>query len=126
MSQAPTVLVVEDDQFIRNIFVDILSEMGSPSFEANNGKEALNKLKSNQIDIVISDMKMPIMDGFQLLVHLKESHPDLPVIMITGFDDQYKREDAFAAGANAYLTKPFRIKDVVQTLTQMSKWVKKE
>jgi CheY-like chemotaxis protein len=114
-----TVLVAEDDDLIRNIFVEIIKGEGLNPLEAVNGQRALELLADHHVDIIISDMKMPVMDGFTLLLAVKKAHPEIPVIVITGFNSEYQEADALAAGADAYITKPFRVVDVAATLKQV-------
>lgn len=114
-----TVLVAEDDQLIRTIFVEIAKGEGFEVVEADDGQRALQLVMSRKIDMIISDMKMPLMDGFDLLVSVKKLHPEIPVTVITGFNSEYREEDALAAGADAYITKPFKVADVAATLQKM-------
>jgi CheY-like chemotaxis protein len=115
----PTVLVAEDDKLIRTIFAEIVEGEGFDVVEADNGQRALDIVTSRKIDMIISDMKMPVMNGFDLLVAVKKSHPEIPVTVITGFNSEYLEADAMAAGADAYITKPFRVDDVSETLRKM-------
>ena len=114
-----TVLVAEDDHLIRTIFVEIVKGEGFEVVEADDGQRALQLVTSRKIDMIISDMKMPLMDGFDLLVSVKKLHPEIPVTVITGFNSEYLEADALAAGADAYITKPFKVADVAATLQMM-------
>ncbi len=118
MTQA-TVLVAEDDSLIRTIFAEIAKGEGFDVVEADDGRRAYDVVTSRKIDMIISDMKMPEMSGFDLLVAVKKTHPEIPVTVITGFNSEYREEDALAAGADAYITKPFRVADIAAALTQM-------
>lgn len=119
MIPSTTVLVAEDDDLIRSIFVDIVKGEGFGVIEAADGQKALDLISSQTVDLIISDMKMPVMDGYDLLVAVKKDHPGLPVIVITGFNSEYKEADAMAAGADAYIVKPFKVTEVASTLNQM-------
>jgi CheY-like chemotaxis protein len=114
-----TVLVAEDDKLIRTIFVEIVKGEGFDVVEAEDGQSAFDLVTSRKIDMIISDMKMPEMSGFDLLVAVKKTHPEIPVTVITGFNSEYREEEALAAGADAYITKPFKVADVVETLRRM-------
>jgi len=114
-----TVLVVEDDHLIRTIFVEIVKGAGFDVVEADDGQRALQLVTSRKIDMIISDMKMPLMDGLELLVSVRKLHPEIPVTVITGFNGEYREADVLAAGADAYITKPFKVADVEATLQQM-------
>ena len=121
-----TVLVAEDDKLIRTIFVEIVKGEGFDVVEADDGQSALDLVTSRKIDMIISDMKMPEMSGFDLLVAVKKTHPEIPVTVITGFNGEYREDDALAAGADAYITKPFKVADVVGTLRRMYEKVQRQ
>jgi CheY-like chemotaxis protein len=114
-----TVLVAEDDSLIRTVFADIVRNEGFELVEADDGERALQIVNARKIDMIITDMKMPVMDGFDLLVAVKKAHPEIPVTVITGFNSEYREEEALKAGADAYITKPFKVADVAQTLQKM-------
>ena len=114
-----TVLVAEDDSLIRGIFVEIVKGEGFNVVEADDGQRALELVTSHKVDMIISDMKMPLMSGFDLLVAVKKAHPEIPVTVITGFNSEYREEEALAAGADSYITKPFKVADIAQALRQM-------
>lgn len=114
-----SVLVAEDDKLIRTIFAEIVAGEGFDVVEADNGQQALDLVTSRKIDMIISDMRMPLMNGFDLLVAVKKTHPEIPVTVITGFNSEYLEADAMAAGADAYITKPFKVTDVAETLQKM-------
>lgn len=126
MDPVAHVLVVEDDELIRAIFVDIIKSKGYSVLEASNGQEALKILSTRPINIIVTDMKMPVMDGMQLLRQVKKSYPDVPLIVITGFDSEYREQDAMAAGADAYITKPFKVEDVASSLQMVHQKIKEQ
>ncbi len=119
-----TVLVAEDDSLIRAVFADIVRNEGFDLVEVDDGERALQVVNSRQIDMIVTDMKMPVMDGFDLLVAVKKAHPEIPITVITGFNSEYRETEALAAGADAYITKPFKVSDVAETLRAMHKKVK--
>jgi CheY-like chemotaxis protein len=100
------VLVVEDDANLRELLSDTLDALGYRAFEAGDGIEALQKLKEEQIDLVISDIKMPGLDGVALLRKIRRYYPNLPVIFITGAASP---EIIGRASPDGFLAKPFRI-----------------
>jgi CheY-like chemotaxis protein len=114
-----SVLVAEDDKLIRTIFAEIVKAEGFAVVETENGQSALDLVASQKIDMIISDMKMPVMNGFDLLVAVKKTYPEIPVTVITGFNSEYLEADALAAGADAYITKPFKVTDISETLQKM-------
>lgn len=104
------ILVVDDSAAIRKILLRVLSQADLPInqiYEANDGVEALAALGANAIDLVLSDVNMPNMDGLELLTKIRGAGKDVPVIMITTEGSQAKVLDAVRLGANGYVRKPF-------------------
>jgi two-component system NtrC family response regulator len=102
-----TILVVDDEPNYQIILAELLRDEGFEVFTANNGLEALPIVKQTDLDLIISDMRMPGMDGIQLLAQVKEFNRDLPVILITAYADVEKAVEAMHLGAFTYLAKPF-------------------
>ncbi len=102
-----TVLIVDDEKNYPLILGEVLEEEGFEPLTANSGKEALGILESAEVDLVLTDMKMPGMDGIELLTRIKEIDPDLPVIMMTAHGTVEKAVEAMQLGAYTYLLKPF-------------------
>ena len=100
------ILVVEDDANLRELLIDTLDAIGYRTYGAVDGIEALQKLKEEQIDLLISDIKMPGMDGVALLKKVRRHYPHLPVIFITGVASP---EIIGRASPDGFLAKPFRI-----------------
>jgi CheY-like chemotaxis protein len=116
MAGEKTVLVVDDDQRIVNLLQETLEASGYQTVAALGGPEAMRQLTAHTVDAVITDIKMPGWDGITLLERIKESWPELPVIMITAYADQDIRQRAKTGGASGFLAKPFRIGDLQATL----------
>lgn len=102
------ILIVEDEKSIRNVLKNILLEESSTYTieEAENGIDALEKLKSNEFDLVISDIKMPKMDGIELLQKTLEIHPTATFLMISGHGDIETAVNSIKLGAFDYISKP--------------------
>lgn len=100
------ILIVDDDALVRKSLCELLSFEGHRCVAAGNGAEALMKLKESSFDILISDMKMPGMEGMELLRTAKRDFPDTAVIMITGFGSVDNAVAAMREGALDYITKP--------------------
>lgn len=109
MEKNAKILVVDDDEVIRNLLIDTLSSLGYQTWGAANGEEALAALNQKKVDIVITDIKMPKVDGVRLLKKIKEAQPDLPVLIITAYSFAYSQDQALKSGADGFLAKPFRI-----------------
>jgi len=119
------VLVVEDEPDSLEVAERILKHYGATVYTAANGKEALDVLRAVRPRFIISDLSMPVMDGWELLYRLKRDRPtlDIPVIALTAHAMMGDRERAIAAGFHNYLTKPLTpatfIKDLLRLLTDI-------
>jgi two-component system NtrC family response regulator len=102
-----TVLIVDDEKNYPLILSAILEEEGFETFTANSGHKALEILENTDIDLVLTDMKMPSMDGIELLERIKDKDQDLPVIMMTAHGTVDKAVEAMQKGAYSYILKPF-------------------
>ncbi len=104
--QKPHILIVDDELGPRESLRMILKDH-FPLLFATNGKEAVEKAKTDSVGLVIMDMKMPVMDGMEALRRMKEHNPYLPVIMVTGYGTIDTAVEAMKVGAFDYVTKPF-------------------
>ena len=102
-----TVLIVDDEKNYPPILSAVLEEEGFEALTAYSGEEALTVLKNSDVDLVLTDMKMPSMDGIELLGRIKEKNPELPVIMMTAHGTVEKAVEAMQKGAYNYILKPF-------------------
>jgi two-component system response regulator PilR (NtrC family) len=102
------ILVVDDEEMLRNLLVKILVKEGYDVDTAENGEEALDKLSQAPYDLLISDIKMPKMNGFELLKNVRSKYPLVGVIIMTAYGDSYSVKDALLLGADEYITKPFK------------------
>ncbi len=105
MKEDITILMVDDEERFRNTTKKILGKRGFQTILAANGQEALDKISQNP-DVVILDINMPGMNGHETLSRIRETHPDMPVIMLTGHGGQPSAEKALDQGAFDYLSKP--------------------
>lgn len=110
------ILLVEDDVSLREALSDTLTLHGYDVIQANDGQNALLKIKSNKVDLVLSDIQMQPMDGFELLHNLKQSNTSVPVIMMTAYGTIEKAVDAIRNGATDYLVKPFETEELIKLL----------
>jgi CheY-like chemotaxis protein len=111
------VLVVDDDANLRKMVTDVLSEVGNQTVEAVNGRDALDILKRNShFDLILSDLKMPEMDGYQLLSELGSDYPTIPVIIMSVHLTYSKRDDVLQKGAVDYLQKPFSTRELLRVI----------
>lgn len=105
-------LVVDDDKQMRLDLSEILSMEGYDVDSAGSGEEALELIKRDGYDIVISDLKMPGMSGMELLAHVKQLKPETRVIMITAYATIESAVEAMRRGASDYISKPFKINEI--------------
>ena len=106
------ILIVDDDESLREVLVDAVTNLGHQAIDACNGVEALDKFRESSFDIVLTDLKMPQMDGLRLLEEIKKLKYDAVVIMITAFPTVDSAVQAIKLGAYDYITKPFKIEEL--------------
>lgn len=101
------ILIVEDDQFLRDLFVMKLKKEGAKIIEAENGDEALNKVKLEMPDLILLDIVLPKLDGFEVLTRIKSDKTvsKIPVIFLTNLSQQDEIDRGLQLGANAYIIK---------------------
>ncbi len=113
-----TVLVVEDDFDLREALVDTLELAGIDAIEAEDGEAAIVRLKAHAVDMVVSDVNMPGMNGHALLDYVRQQLPGTPVLLMTAFGQVDKAVDAIRNGAVDYLLKPFEPEILINTIHQ--------
>lgn len=106
------VLIVDDEDYILVLLEEVLRILGYQPLAAANAKQALQILAMQPVDLVITDMEMPGMSGISLLHQVKESHPSIPVVLITGYGLERAARIAEECGADGFLGKPFHIEDL--------------
>ena len=100
------VLVVEDDRDLRQLFARVLQRSGYETLEAGDGQQALEVLEREYVDVIISDIMMPVMDGYELVRSLREADMKMPVLMITAKDAFDDMRLGFLSGSDDYMVKP--------------------
>ena len=111
--QPPRVLVVDDEASIRELLSKTLSMAEYDVDTAPDGRAAVERLRLGHYDLLIADLKMPGLDGLSLIREAKRLKSDLPVIIITGFSSESNAIEAVNLGVAGYLTKPFRVPQVL-------------
>ncbi|MBC2694761.1 MAG: diguanylate cyclase [Desulfobacteraceae bacterium] len=114
------VLIVEDDPCIRNSIHEFIGMAGYKSFEASSAEEALEILKTNTINVVITDIKLPGINGFELTELIKNNY-DTDVIVMTAYIDNYSYEEAINKGASDFVSKPIRFEELLLRLKRVLK-----
>jgi DNA-binding response OmpR family regulator len=104
---AAKILIVDDDPDIRELIRFYLAMEGIDVFEASNGEEALAELETRQADLVILDIMMPLMDGWELSRELRRRYKDIPLLMVTAKGESVHKVRGFHLGTDDYVVKPF-------------------
>ena len=120
-SSEKTILVVDDDKSILRTFTRILQKSGYDIDTAETGKEAMEKAESRQYDLALVDIRLPDMDGTDLLARLKTSLENTIKIMITGFPSLETGVKALDEGADAYLVKPVKPQELLLLIEEKLK-----
>ena len=113
-----TILVVDDEPNYLIILAEILRDEGFEVFTAQNGEKALEIARTTDLDLVLTDMQMPVMGGMELLRQVKTINRNLPVIMLTAYGEVEKAVAAMREGAFNYLTKPFKNDELIANITK--------
>ena len=115
------ILVAEDDAELRQLFCRVLTRHGFQPIGAADGVEALQVLERDYIDLIVSDIMMPQLDGYALVRGLRDSGSTIPVLMITARDGFQDMQFGFLAGADDYLVKPITVSYTHLTLPTNSR-----
>jgi len=107
------ILIVEDDDVVREVVSEILSKEGYSAFTARDGLDAIRMLMIEDMHLVLTDLKMPNADGIEVLRQAVKNNPDCAVIILTAYGSLDSALDALKEGAFDYLTKPFKIQEVL-------------
>ena len=110
------ILIVDDEKKIRHILQIMLEQNGYKTDEAANGEEALKRIKTYHYAMVITDLKMPVMDGMTLLREIKQMDPDYPVVVLTAYGSIDSAVEAIKEGALDFITKPFEEEKILITV----------
>ena len=114
-----TILIVDDEEIARTNMMHVLGKEGYACHGAGNGAEALEVMAREDIDLVVTDLKMERMDGIELLEQINRTAPEIPVIMVTGFATVSSAVDALKKGAAHYLGKPVNLDELRQTVKEV-------
>ena len=106
------VLIVDDQNGIRILLMEVFSSEGYNTFQASNGKLALEIVRNDEPDLVLLDMKIPGMDGLEILKHIKAINKEIKVIMMTAYGELDMIKEATDHGALMHFTKPFDIDEI--------------
>ncbi len=110
-----SILIVDDEEIIRDFLSEVLEEYELSV--ASDGDEAIERMKERSYDLVITDLRMPRVPGEEVVKFAKQSSPKTKVIIISGYSSLYTVSQSVSNGACAFLSKPFSIKELMQTVS---------
>jgi len=112
----PSILVVDDELLIRDLLYDFFQQQGWTIAVAESGERALEILRSRKIDLLLTDIKMPQMDGLALTQQVRSLYPQLPVVLMTGYPSVETAVEGLKAKVEDYIIKPFNINKLFKVL----------
>ena len=119
VEQQKRILVVDDEENARNALSRILTREGYEVASAGNGYEALNYLRGKEVELIITDINMPEMNGLTFLRELSKSHPESNVIMVTAYGEVESYFEAMNLGAFEYINKPVKIDELKKIIRKI-------
>jgi len=118
MDQTARILVVDDDENIRKVLVAILQDEGYKVESAGTARDGIEKSKKKFFNVALIDIRLPDMEGIELLSKIKDTTPKMRKIIITGYPTLQNAVDAVNRGASAYILKPFDVEKVLKTIRE--------
>lgn len=119
MSERERILIVEDDPLVREMVASYVGQLGFEATTAQQGREALERLRQESFTLLITDIKMPEMDGFELMRAVRSEFPEVHIIAMTGHGATYTFTDVVENGATDYLVKPFTLDEMRAKLNRV-------
>lgn len=119
MSNPRSILVVDDEEALRTVLSSELASEGYQVESAGDGDEAISIIEKKQYDLVLLDIKMPKVDGFEVLKFIKKSFPAIKVIMLTAFADLKNAIESKKLGAEDFISKPYDLVDLLTTIERV-------
>ncbi len=119
MAKKNSILVVDDEDALRTVLSGELEGEGYEVHTAADGDDAINELQKAAFDLILLDIKMPRMNGFEVLKFIKERHPKSKVVMLTGFADLKNAIESKKLGADDFVSKPYDLVDLLTTIERV-------
>jgi CheY-like chemotaxis protein len=113
------ILIVDDNPNMSTLLSDILEIFEYKGFHAEDGTEALERLRTEKYDLVFTDLRMPRMDGYDLLQAIKNEHPRMPVVVVTGYSVEEGQDLLLSEKADGFLHKPFKVNEIETILNEL-------
>lgn len=120
-TQAPTILIIENEVSNRILIERVLSTRGYRCLAASNGLEALKLLEREQVNLILTDLSMPVMDGYRTtqLIRERPGMERVPIVAVTAYAQSDENEAALQIGCNEYLTKPFKPRQLLELVDRL-------
>jgi DNA-binding NtrC family response regulator len=119
MAKKSSILVVDDEDALRTVLSSELTNEGYEVRSASDGDEAIGELQKGAFDLVLLDIKMPRLNGFEVLKFIKEHHQTSKVVMLTGFADLKNAIESKKLGADDFVSKPYDLVDLLTTIERV-------
>jgi len=119
MATKSSILVVDDEDALRTVLSSELTNEGYEVSTAADGDEAVGELGKAEFDLVLLDIKMPRMNGFEVLKHIRQNHEKTKVVMLTGFADLKNAIESKKLGADDFVSKPYDLVDLLTTIERV-------
>lgn len=119
LKRRKTVLVVDDEEAVRLTLGELLKTFDCAVTEAENGLQAINILKEKDFDLILLDIRMPILNGVEVLKEVRSFKPDARFVIITGYDDAVLIQEAYSLGAITVMLKPVTLEDLQGLFNQV-------
>jgi DNA-binding NtrC family response regulator len=119
MAKKSSILVVDDEDALRTVLTNELTNEGYEVRNAADGDEALTELQKVEYDLVLLDIKMPRVNGFEVLKFIKDQQPKTKVVMLTGFADLKNAIESKKLGADDFVSKPYDLVDLLTTIERV-------
>lgn len=116
---ARRILVADDEEPVREILLDTLDMFGYDVLLAEHGEEALRVFQQEKVDLILADINMPHMDGLELMTAIRDLNPEVPIVLITGYDISSLQGKAAVENADGLITKPFDIMELKDLLKKL-------
>jgi CheY-like chemotaxis protein len=120
-TQQPTILIVENEVSNRILIEKVLSTRGYRCLSASNGREALEVLDREPVDLILTDLSMPVLDGYRTtqLIRARPGMAQMPIVAVTAYALNDENEAAMQIGCNEYLTKPFKPRQLLEVVDRL-------
>lgn len=117
----PTILIVENEVSNRILIERVLSTRGYYCLSASNGREALEILDRERVDLILTDLSMPVLDGYRTtqLIRARPAMANVPIVAVTAYALNDENEAALQIGCNEYLTKPFKPRQLLEVVDRL-------